>query len=366
MKVPLEIQGVDDRATDSAPAQFCASALRAFHNAEQAVSSPEARYFAIAGHIIRLRFAGTDLLPFITPALEHLAAQPTPTPALSICIWDSASTKVPMPPPPWTREDYSNRGEIRGYANQRIHTAFQLGPDILSVLDLRENLAVLWAARAEQLSTYERSMPVRTILHWWMRSRGIQLAHAGAVGTRAGGVLLTGKGGSGKSTAALACLQAGMQYAGDDYVLLGLDGGPRVHSLYNTGKLDREHVKRFPGLLKGVANPSHPSSEKALVFLPDLFPEGFFGGFPVRAILVPKVTGGRKTVMRRIPAVEGLSALAPTTIRQLAWADETDFQFMARFAKTVPSFRMELGEDIAGIPDAVMKLLDELEAGRAC
>jgi hypothetical protein len=37
--------------------------------------------------------------------------------------------------------------------------------------------------------------------------------------------------------------------------------------------------------------------------------------------------------MGRISAVEGLSALAPTTIRQLAWADEADFQFMTRFAK---------------------------------
>jgi hypothetical protein len=363
MKVSTGIQGRDGTESDSAPAQFFASVFRAFQEAEQTAPGPVERYYTIAGHVIRLRFAGTALLPFVTPALELHAAHSTPSPSLSICIWDSASTSVLMSPPPWTREDYSNRGEIRGYGNERIHTAFQLGPDILSVLDLRENVAVLWAARAEEFSTYERSMPVRTILHWWMRSQGIQLVHAGAVGTEDGGVLLTGKGGSGKSTSALACLQAGMRYAGDDYVLLGLHGGPYVHSLYSTGKLDGEHVKRFPRLLKCIENPSRLSSEKALVFLPGLFPEGMSAGFPVRAILVPKVTGGRKTVMRRISAVEGLSALAPTTIRQLAWADETDFQFMARFAKSVPSFRMELGEDIAGIPDAVMTLLEDLEAG---
>jgi hypothetical protein len=357
------MQRFDGTADQASPTQFFASVFRAFQEAEHIVSRSVERSYTIAGHGIRLRFAGAALLPFVTPALAHLASQPTPLPALSICIWDSASTGVPMPPPPWSQEDYSNRGEIRGYQTERILTAFQLGPDVLSIIDLQQNLAVLWVSRAEQYSSYERSMPVRTVLHWWMRSRGVQLVHAGAVGTEAGGVLLTGKGGSGKSTSALACLQAGMRYAGDDYVLLGLDGaGPYVHSLYNTGKLDGEHVQRFPHLLKGIDNPSRLSSEKALVFLPDLFPEGMSGGFPVRAILLPQVTGGRKTRMRRISAVEGLSALAPTTIRQLAWANEADFHFMARFSKAVPSFRMELGEDIAGIPDAVMTLLAELGA----
>jgi subfamily B ATP-binding cassette protein MsbA len=77
---------------------------------------------------------------------------------------------------------------------------FHLGPDILNALDLQQNLAVYWVEDANRIPYYERGSPLSALLSLWMGARQRYFVHAGAVGNANGGVLLTGKGGAGKST----------------------------------------------------------------------------------------------------------------------------------------------------------------------
>ena len=151
-----------------------------------------------------------------------------------------------MPPPPWTADDYSPRGEISAYCDARYRTGYQVDAGLLSLLDVRRGLGLLWTANAARLPRYELTFPARSILYWWAHVRGLQMTHAAAVGDAAGGVLLVGKGGSGKSTTALACLEAGLSYAGDDYVLISEQPAPRAHSVYCSGKLHADHIGRLP------------------------------------------------------------------------------------------------------------------------
>ena len=85
----------------------------------------------------------------------------------------------------------------------------------------------------------------------------VQLVHSGAVGIGGQGVLLTGIGGSGQSTTCLLCLEAGLDFAGDDYTAFELVGGSsaRVHSLYSSAKVDPVTLGRFPRLRQLVSNP---------------------------------------------------------------------------------------------------------------
>ena len=78
-----------------------------------------------------------------------------------------------------------------------------------------------------------------------MEASGRQLVHAAAVGTDEGALLITGRGGVGKSTTALACLEAGMQFLGDDYVVVGLDPEPQVYRLYGSAKLTSNSSSAF-------------------------------------------------------------------------------------------------------------------------
>jgi hypothetical protein len=353
----LNEPGPSVKAKETRPAAFFEQVYHAFQQAERLAGGPVDRFYTIGGYTVRLRFAGPALVPFITPALEHLATESGSTPALTVCLWDSASTHTGMPPPPWSADDYIARGQVRGYNNDHIHTVFHLGSGVFSMLDVRLNLALYWVHDAHQLPYYESAAPLRAILHWWMRDHGRQLVHGGAVGTSIGGVLLAGKGGSGKSTTTLACLGSKLAYVSDDYCLLATDSTPYAYSLYNSAKLDAEGVQRFPHLALAISNADRLDVEKALLFLNEFPPVRVVSGFPIRAILLPRITGLSETRLREGSYAASLRALAASTIFQLPSAGRKDFETMAKFVKQVPCYILELGRDIATIPHVILDLL---------
>ena len=125
-------------------------------------------------------------------------------------------------------------GHVRGYNEGTIRTALGANIHTLSMLDKDRDLGFYWLHQACPLPPYERAAPLRAIFHWWFQDRGFHVLHAGAAGTDGGAVLLAGKGGAGKSTAALACLGAGLSYLGDDHCLVKQNQDPCVYSLYNS------------------------------------------------------------------------------------------------------------------------------------
>jgi hypothetical protein len=337
--------------------EYFQSVYELFKSSQQ-VAGPVERSYIIGGYRIRLSFSGPALLS-LTRALEHLAADDHSTPDLTICLWDSESTGQRMISRPWQENDFLARGVIQGYNTERIYTAFQHGSATVSVLDKERDLAVFWAPDA-RLPYWEHGSPLRTVFHWWLLSRGLQLVHAAAVGNSRGGVLIGGKGGSGKSTTALACLESNLSYVGDDYTLLGLDSGPVVHSLYNSAKLNSDHIQRFPALLPKIANTERSAEEKALLFVHEHYPSKVATRLSVRAILVPRVTGLAATRLKRVSVAMTLAALAPSTIFQLPRAGNEALKFLATFARPMPCFSLEVGTDLSTIPRVIDGLLAEV------
>ncbi len=133
------------------PVVFFDLVYAAFGRAAQAAAPPIDRFYALGAQTIWLRFAGPGLLAAVLPALAHRivpdGGEPDSVdrggvPGWTICIWDSASTGVPMPPPPWPAAAFTVRGEIVGYNNARIQTAFQPDCGVLSLLDVQRKLAI--------------------------------------------------------------------------------------------------------------------------------------------------------------------------------------------------------------------------------
>lgn len=350
--------------TNQKARDFFALASDNFSSAQTATERVD-RFYTIGGCTVCLNFAGPALVDRMTPAFEHLATEPVIDPDLIVGLWDSASTHTIMPPPPWTTHDYIGRGEIRGYNDERMHTAFHLGANALSMLDLAQDRALYWVSDATQVPYYESGSPLRFILHWWMPSRGLRFVHSGAVGQANGGVLLAGKGGTGKSTTTLACLEQGFLYAGDDYVLVSINEDPWVFSLYNTAKLEADHIQKLPFLLPAISNRHRLESEKALVFVHPHFPEQTTSGFPLRAILVPQITGSPQTRLRPASPAIGLRALATSTIFQLPGAGQRDLDALSQFVGGLPTYVLELGTDIAAIPQVLADFLSGGYKGHA-
>ncbi|HEY4002236.1 MAG TPA: serine kinase [Candidatus Xenobia bacterium] len=347
-------------------------AQRGFERAERACGVTDV-YLGLAGRVIRLRLAGLALQSRVLPALARQQVAATAAPALTIQMWDDVSTgtRLPVLLEIFLREVKAAHGDwldarhaVRGFNDERVHTVFRLGPqaaDILSVFDAAQASAVYWTHDATLLPYWECGSPLQTLLNWWAESEGLQYVHAAAVGNEGGAVLLAGQGGSGKSTAALACLDSDLAYLADDYCLVGLVPEPRVYSIYNTAKVvGHDDLARFPRLAATVVNPHRAATDKALL---DLHPRGacrWLDAAPIRAVLAPIVTGQDCPQLLPMSRHEALQALAPSTLGQLAGAHQASFSRMVRLVSAVPCYRLRMGGDVTAIPPLLAGLLATL------
>jgi hypothetical protein len=341
---------------------------QAFQKAESTANAQD-RYYKLADRVMRLRFAGPALMPYITPALEHLASKPVRLPSPTVCIWDSASTSIEFEPHSWEdfgdtalieNQDAAGEKHIRVYFKDKYTKGiYQLDTQMLSMFSMENNLGILWIPDAQKIPYYYRGSPMRSIIHWWAIEQGMLLAHAGAVGKKNGGVLLAGKSLSGKSCTAMFCLNSELDYAGDDHVLISTQKDFYLYSLYNSCKLSDADKPRFPGLFPKTSDHDNSNKEKNLLFINEIAPEKVTKGFQIRAIILPKVTNHGNTRLRQVSAPECLKSLAPSTILQLPGAGQTDLKWMAELVKRLPSFVLELGEDTQNIPKVILNLLNE-------
>jgi hypothetical protein len=341
----------------ASPVVYFEAACDAFERGAAAAGGAVDRFYAVAGYTIRLRFAGPALLPCLTKALAHLSAEPTSTPDLTINVLDGASTGIRVARPPWQAATPSERSELLGFNDRRIRGVCQTGLDYCSILDTARDVAVFWLSDYREIPYWECGAPLRVILHWWMGERGYQFMHAAAVGTRTAGVLLGGKGGRGKSTTALAGLDGGLTYVSDDYCLISSDPTPRAYSLYSSAKLNADNVQRFPRLAAAVSNGDRLESEKAVLYLHEHYAERMAAQLPIRAVLLPRITGRRDTRLSAATPAEGLKVIAPSTIFQLPGAGLRAFQAVARLVREVPVLTLELGTDLSQIPIVISDLL---------
>jgi hypothetical protein len=334
------------------------------------------RSFAIGHHVARLRFAGPALVEPLTRAIAHLSVEGAPTGGtdLTVDVWDSDTTGVPLSPLLRALVDslhgnpfalLSSRQEIVALSNDRVAATFELGSGVLTLFDRERNHAIYWVRNVVELPYYERGAPFRTTLNWWLSQKGIQCVHAAAVGTPEAALLLTGKGGSGKSTTALACIGTPLSYIGDDYCAISTNDGPEVFSLYNTGKFrDDADVRRQPRFEPWIVNPERSGDEKYLMYLAESAPDQLLTRAPLAAIVLPHVTGETKPRLEQVGSAAALKALAPTSIFQLPGAASNAFVQMAALAKSLPCYSLACGTDLAATTDVLAELVGRL-AGAA-
>src|SRR5205814_9484870 len=107
-----------------------------------------------------------------------------------------------------------------------------------------------------------------------------------------------------------------LRYAGDDYVAVEAARPPRLYSLYNSGKLERHHARRFRDILTELPSPEDVADDKAVVYINDLYPQSVITEFPLCAIVVPQVTERRLARLVPTHPAVALAALAPATLLQ--------------------------------------------------
>ena len=190
----------------------------------------------IAGVVVELVFPNQIELERFTPALKHLEISAKKSPDASFYIWDSDSTGVDMPPPPCGKDRFTYRGDVWGFNSSNFHFAFDWGDHSVNLYDKSKKIAIYWTNSATKTPYWTIASPFRTLFSWLLKEYECQLVHGAAVGTHEGAVVITGKGGIGKSSTALSSLVNGMQFIGDDFIVVQNSSRPVAHCLYSSAK----------------------------------------------------------------------------------------------------------------------------------
>jgi GT2 family glycosyltransferase len=353
----------DTAVTEEFQSDYFDKSLALFDAARQATGSSSEVFLTLAGATFRLVFSSSAIRRQLFPALAHLekAGKNDELSDFTFFIWDSHSSGVPMLPPPCDRAHFTDRGDIWGFAGTRYRFAFHYGEFSLNLFDREKGTGIFWVENPAHLPYWTYAAPLRTLFHWCMEMCGCQLLHAAAIGTDQGAVLLTGAGGSGKSTTALAGLVDGMRFAGDDYIVVKLSPAPSVFTLYSTAKINSENIEGFHQL-KHLMIEAGENQEKAVYQLFPVMRNQLAREMPIVGILAPRINGSGTTQIHCPASDKEIPRAASfTTVSQLPYAGNYTYDFIEKLIKSVPSFVIDLGQNREDILAEVKRFIGNPE-----
>lgn len=315
----------------------------------------ETQNYTIAGQNVRFRFAGSSLQQIYCPAFKHLerideATDQQSLTDLSILIFQETDSSLRLPKPPVSIEDFSPRGDIRGFSNKHFKTAFQPFGKIISSYSIARKTAIVCVGDLASVYNFERAAPLRSLLGWFMREKGLQLAHAAAVAFQGQGLLLSGKSGSGKSNTALASIASGLDYISDDFCAITSNPEPTAYSLYGTGRTRTEDFLRLPFLESLVDRREDFPQDKELYLLNCHFPSRLITKCKLKAVMLPRIDPSQPLSLEPISRQEALLSLAPITATLLPDAGPEVLMRLGKLVRSLPCFRLNLGPDIQKVP----------------
>jgi len=324
---------------------------------EEQPDAIQRRGVRFAGRNATLRVAGRECSEKITPPFRHLLTGEVGSPRsdLVIDVWDERETGLADPGPRVASDlTASEFGWIIGSADDRFVGCHR--PYLSTWMDRSSQHIVACTSDSRRLALYERAKPLLFPLLLWHCDRGTEVIHGALVEKEGGGVLFAGREETGKSTSALACMAAGFNYLGDDYIALeDLGHGAFVgHSLYNSAWLDREHVSRFPELMRHVMP---GTSRKGPIVLSEVMPDRLARSAAIRFVVLPHVAADGQCRVRPASRKEALLALAPTSVVKRPCSAQSGLDKIAGLVESVPAFSVEIGNDLTRLAMQIEQLL---------
>jgi len=101
------------------------------------------------------------------------------------------------------------------------------------------------------------------------------------------------------------------------------------------------------------------SDEKAVFFLYPHFAGQITAGFPLRAILLPRITNRPDSSLSPASNQDCIRALTLSTICQFPGAGKKAVDIMLRLAGVLPGYYLDFGTDLSQTPELILDLLDK-------
>lgn len=293
---------------------------------------PPFQFYKIGPFTVQICSHNRSVMAKLTRALAHLATEPS-APDLTIRLW--SGSKLPL-------LDWSliQTNGYRGYAERPFYFHHFEMIGALSAIDTDKGIAYYAIRDPESLPWWVGGSPMQAIFHVWLREKGIQLTHSACIVNAKNGILLTGKGGSGKSTTVLACLTEGFATLGEDYILLAPDC---AYSIYQTAKWRLPTRTMFPDYESYISNPDTANREKALIHYKEIFPSQMKSSSPIHAIVSLDIGNSSRLVKSNLRA--SLQSLLLTTAMQLPHPDPRTAKLLYDRLKNLDHYHLFLGPD---------------------
>lgn len=301
------------------------------------------RRLRFADRTVTLRFAGSGLADVLFAALASRADDFPGDAHMTIASWEERAGPAGSIAFPWRLTDVGPGGVVRDGSPGRVRAVHDTYAGAVTLVDSSSGASVLHRVPSRgSIPWWERAAPLRQALFWALAGAHRHLVHAGAVGDDRGGVLLAGPRGSGKTTVVLAALAQGVGFVADDYLLLDARGAPTAVSLYGTASIAA----------------ASGEDEKQVVDVAATTPGTLRASLPVRAVVAPRIRGGRARLVRVSPA-EALRAWAPTSLVEMPFDGGAALAALASVVRAVPCYVLEVGDDPGELARAVDEVLDQ-------
>jgi len=321
--------------------------------------APAAR-LALPGLDLSLHSQNADYARLVRQRLCQAGAGPGPGEPCRILVTSTGVDGL-MAPPPWGTETFHSRRFEQALAGTSFRAEFDHALRFWQIFDIRRNVGVQWMQSDRAYPPWEPGSPLRVFLHWFYSARGMRLTHAGTLGRKGRGVLLVGRGGSGKSGTVVDGVLGGMQTVGDDYVLLDRgDGFPRAYPVFRTFKQDAGGLRRL-GLHEAItAGREQNWQGKYEFFSEDLDGATMTPSLEIRALLVPHVADQRHSELTAVSQAKAMLALAPSGLFQMPGERDSGVARFAELVRSLPCFGIALGSERAGVSRVIGDFLDGL------
>jgi hypothetical protein len=328
------------------------------------ISQPIDKCINLAGINIVMRFSTNSLAESYFPALKHLEIplEITNDKAFLFYIIDSVAfnkTTTNM----MVKKLFSDVQKKSGiqFSNTVVSTNYYLNlNDFSYYYSERERFGFWIVHNIDHLSNWHFANPFRFFWYDFLARKNIQVSHVAAVSNNNSAVLLSGGSGAGKSTTALACLEEGLNFLGDDHCIFSTTNTPEAFSLYNSLKIDAKKLFQHPDLsIKAKHFIDNLDIRKAIFYLNEQ--KNDYSKKPIRAILkLNRFSQVSVPSIYKISQTEVLQSMTLSTISQCPWVSpKLIIENHKKLVEKIEGYCLCLSTDLLKNAKMIRKILNE-------